>query len=524
METSRTINIHKIVFMIWAGFLICLLISQHTEIAAAVLECSGYVRLIEAGALIGILLEYIIISRMMKQCSSRQIALAVFAIAFMIRIVSIFFSEYTPTNDFANYYEGACYFAENGFRGGLYEPLDAYGIRAFAVQAVINGFLLRILSPTLIGMQVLNSIYTAGICVLIYVLGKEIEPESGFAGACIYTFYPMGVLSVHITTNTHGAAFFMLLGLYFFERAPKSVSAGKRFWFIVMSAVCLVLSNGYHPSVIIVLCGLVVYAAGCEIENLLCQGRFYKDLVISNIRHFKGNLILTVLTLCLYYILSSCTFTVIEQSGFRKYPDTNIYLMKIVWGLNDEAYGAWNKPDIAEIYSYPPKEREDACIQMIKERLRDPKKVIGLMMKKTQMVWFGSDNYDYFYTDGISAHYDRYLQSFTDQEILSAIQKKRDAAYSCLWNVSGANRLFIYCIWILAVIGILALLFKHGESNLMYLAMYIPLGWMAFIMISEMQSRYRYQSMTIIILLAGYGGHIIRRICEDAVERLKGYR
>lgn len=198
--------------------------------------------------------------------------------------------------------------------------------------------------------------------------------------------------------------------------------------------------------------------------------------------------------------------------------------MKIVWGLNDEAYGAWNKPDIAEIYSYPPKEREDACIQMIKERLRDPKKVIGLMMKKTQMVWFGSDNYDYFYTDGVSAHYGRYLQSFTDQEILSAIQKKRDAAYSCLWNVSGANRLFIYCIWILAVIGILALLFKHGESNLMYLAMYIPLGWMAFIMISEMQSRYRYQSMTIIILLAGYGGHIIRRICEDAVERLKGYR
>jgi len=40
--------------------------------------------------------------------------------------------------------------------------------------------------------------------------------------------------------------------------------------------------------------------------------------------------------------------------------------------------------------------------------------------------------------------------------------------------------------------------------------MYIPLGWMLFIMISEMQPRYRYQGMTIIILLAGLGAKTLK--------------
>lgn len=72
-------------------------------------------------------------------------------------------------------------------------------------------------------------------------------------------------------------------------------------------------------------------------------------------------------------------------------------------------------------------------------------------------------------------------------------------------DISIANTLFTYFIWFLALIGIVTVLQKYNSGHYLYMLMYIPLGWMLFIMISEMQPRYRYQGMTIIILLAGLG-------------------
>lgn len=523
MEQKKIIHIHKIVFIIWAGFLISLLIFQHTDIVSAILERSGYVRLIEVCIFIGIVIEYKVISSITDRLTRFQTGVLVFAAALLIRILSLPFSEYLPTNDFANYYEGACYFAEHGFSGGMYEPLQAYGIPAFAGQAAVNGCLLRILSPTLLGMQILNCIYTAGICLMIYVLGEEAAASAGLAGACIYTFYPMGVLSVHITTNTHGAVFFMLLGMYFFIRAqeragenmsidkmPKTASVRKRVLETAACALCLVISNFYHPSVIIVLCGLAVYTAGCEIEKRIRMGQSYKEDTLSDFRHFRGRLVITAAVLILYGIMSKGIQTGVVSSGYMKMTVHYSYLSKIVYGLNDEYDGAWNTSDEDRISSYPPELQDKEMIRMIKERLKDdPYKAVRLAVRKTKLVWFGADNYDYFYMDGILKRYKSCEEEMTSKDVINALHRRQEEVCSILWNVSNANRLFIYCVWILAVIGIFTLLKKREEGNAVYLLLYIPLGWMAFIMISEMQSRYRYQGMTVIILMAGYGAAAI---------------
>lgn len=514
-------RIHKTIFFVWVVFLIALFVSMHTNIAAAITEHSGYARLIEVCIAAGIFLEYKILNKMTEQCSSCQMGIRIFVTAFAVRILTLPFSQYMPTNDFANYYEGACYFAEHGLSGGLYEPLAAYGIPTFAGQAAINGWLLRIFSPTLLGMQIVNCIYTAGICFLIYELGKELESSAGLAGACIYTFYPMGVLSAHITTNTHGAAFFMLQGFYFFRKASKAGHRKKGVLYLSVCALCFVASNLYHPSAMIILCGLFVYSAGCELESVLHLGVSYRNKIISDIKQFQGNLIYTIFTVVFYCAISSGLMMVIKEGGDVNNILNHTYLMKIVWGLNQESDGAWNRPDIEEISSYPPEIQRDACIRIIRERLQDPYAVLKLMGKKTQLAWFGADNYDYFYLDGISMRYETYKEGITDQEKLDYLNDRQTSAYHCLWNISNANNLFIYVIWMLAVIGILALLRKHEESNLAYLLLYIPFGWMAFILISEMQSRYRYQGMTVIILFAGYGGVVLKKAFRGFTQKHK---
>lgn len=503
MKKLREIKIHKLVFLIWAVFLILLLISLHEELAAALCARSGYTRLFEACVCAGIFIEYKMIFRIKDRCSSYQISMLVYAAAFIVRILTLPYSEYLPTNDFANYFEGACYFAENGFGGGLYEPLESYRIPSFGGQAALNGWMLCILSPTLLGMQVLNCIYTAGICLLIYELGKKIESSVGLLGACIYTFYPMGVLSVHITTNVHGAAFFMLLGIYFFVRAQKAAAAFRRALLCSACAVCLILSDFYHPSVIIVLCALAVYTAGCEIGKRIRREET-ENLIVS-IRHFRGSLVCAVAVILLYGIGSRGIIAGMADIGYVKNIGKNSYLSKIVLGFNYEYNGAWNEPDIDTINSAPIEAQDAVCMRMIKERLRNPWKAFRLMIKKTQLVWFGTDNYDYFYMDGILKRYESFQKDASCQDVSDWMSKRQEAACSRLWSLCSANLLFVYCIWVLAIAGILALLKNKEEDNTAYLLLYIPLGWMAFIMISEMQSRYRYQGMTAVILLAGYG-------------------
>ena len=56
----------------------------------------------------------------------------------------------------------------------------------------------------------------------------------------------------------------------------------------------------------------------------------------------------------------------------------------------------------------------------------------------------------------------------------------------------------------------------------MYMLMYIPLGWMLFIMLTEMQPRYRYQGMTVIILLAGFGAETFLRIITRMYRKVTG--
>lgn len=72
--------------------------------------------------------------------------------------------------------------------------------------------------------------------------------------------------------------------------------------------------------------------------------------------------------------------------------------------------------------------------------------------------------------------------------------------------IDGAQALdiiFVRLVYWLAVAGLLAS--RRFSGTIENVLFFIPLGWVAVIMLTEMQSRYRYPAMPVFFLLAALG-------------------
>lgn len=500
----KKINLCKIIFAVWAVCVCGFLVVLRSEIWNTAMKQGGYVRLMELGLILGIVTEYIAYQRNNQWSEAKKIWI-IFLTAFCIRTIALVFSYYVPSMDFYAYFTGACNFANYGFRTGLAAELAGFRIPAFGGQAVFNGLLLRILSPTLLGMQLLNAIYTSGICVWIYILGGKFNERTALIGAILYTFYPMSILSTQITTNHHGATFFILLGIFVYNRAVNEEKAVRRVIYVAVSAVCFVISNCYHPSIVIVLCALLVNALINEIEELIDSSKTYFDGLVKEVKHFKGRLCVTIAVIILYELLFSGIMNALAGCGYIDSARGKAPWGKIVVGLNQETKGGYSRNDYDYVNSLSDEEKSKVCIEIIKERLSDPERVADLMAQKTKDVWFRGDNYCYFYTVGIYGQIQEKTVQTDDRMIQKFYEELRGKIGNVIGNIDTVNDMFVYAIWVFAVIGVAKLIFQYRTDREIYLLIFIPIGWMLFITFTEAQSRYRYQSMPVLILLAGIG-------------------
>lgn len=515
--------ISKIIFGIWIGIVLISVWLMRQDMFEIFLVKRRYIRLIELLTVLAIVCEGLCFKKNFNKWSDRKKSILIFIVALGIRVIFLLSGEtYVPTSDFNNYFLGACHFCNNGFQGGVYGTLEMYGIPSFAGQAIINGFILNILSPTLLGMQLLNSIYTAGICLMIFLLGKKVDERAAIIGAILYTFYPCSILSTHITTNHHGAAFFILLGIFYFFKGLEEEKIRKRVFFLVISAICLSISNYYHPSVIIVLCAFFVYMFVHELRKLISMRKSYIKELWKEIKGFSGIFILTVTLIVLYVCIYGSTITIIKESGYYKSENPFPLLGKFVVGFNFEADGAYNAVDGPYILSFPEEERTKVCLEMIEDRIRQHgwKETAKLLIQKNQAAWFGTDNYYWFFEGGIRNEISEKIETVSDPVLKSEYEGQAEKLKYSISDMSVVNSFFVFTIWFFAIIGIVKILNEYKDDNIMYMMMYIPLGWMAFIMLTEMQPRYRYQGMTIIILAAGFGIETVRKCLMKGYHKL----
>jgi len=502
----------RTILILWCLFIIFIFLRLRENFVHVFIQKDRHIRLVEITVMLAIISEALLFKKFFHKWCDKRKGIFLFIIAFVVRLFFLQFSEYVPSGDFANYFYGACQFSEGGLKAGAYKGLWAYGIPSFGGQAIINGLLLRVLSPTLLGMQILNSIYTSGICLLIYLLGKGINEKSAIIGSILYTFYPANILATQITSNHHGATFFMLLSIYLFSLEIKNKKLSSRLILLVACAICLVISNYYHPSTILTICAFLAYMIMYELDMLIRSPKTFLSTLGSEIKRAEGIFVSVFIVLLMYFILYKSSLAAITQSGYIDSKKLTP-ISKIVVGFNFEFGGAYNGEDGIIIKSVPEEEQTALCINLIRERLSEHsiREILGLMIRKTERAWFDTDNYFFSaYQGGKQTELAEKIEAATDPVLKISYEKQLNDLKYNLTDIYVTDVVFIYSIWLLAIAGMFVIAFQYQQNHILYLLMYIPLGWMAFIMITEMQPRYRYQGMTVVILMAGFGLQAIR--------------
>lgn len=498
----KRLNLFGILFAVWGAFIFGFWLSTWNNTKAFAENTDGYVRLIELLVIGGILLECLVFKKWGAKWSHKQRGMIIFSVALAIRLISLIFSKYVPSSDFKAYFDGACYFLHNGIEGKMYSELKRFG-SAYAWQPIINALFLSVFSPTLLGMQILNSLFTAGICAFIYLIGRSVNSRAALVGAILYTFYPISILSTHITTNHHGATFFLLAGVYLFEIMIEYSGKGwKKLLLLLISVFCFAISNCYHPSIVIVLCSLIITMLINEAICLLKFRKTYFSHLLEDIRQFRGRFLLTIAVIIIYEMIASSGMIILGKTGYMDDVAQSRILGKIVVGLNQETGGSWSGED----YRYARTHTSKEVIEIIKERLSDPIAVINLMAQKTKNTWFyWDDNYNFFYTLGMERQLSEKIEKTSDEVVKEECTEQLSNLHQVIDNIALVDTLYVNCIWLLAIVGIGILIVRYQDQVRIYSFLFIPMGWMAFITFTEMQQRYRYQSMPAVIFLAALG-------------------
>lgn len=483
---------------VWAGAIFLLLLRN----TPAVLTC-----FLERNSLRAIIFLYIfsalLIFRFLyvkyKDCKDVKFCAILFVSALSIRLGFLIIGQYVPTNDFANYYELGRRFYNFDF-SWIKNMVNGYQISKLAGLSIFYGILSWIFSPTLLGTQIINCILTSGICVFVFLLGRTFSRRAAFVAAFLYMVYPTNILASQVTTNHHAASFFLIIALYEFYLLITDVKSIARMLFI---SILLVVSDMMHPSVIIVVCVLIAYSSMRIFEKLL---------TITN-RDEKRKEALTVFlkTICtcvLYFVILNLTLFLMERAGLCDRTIDSTLLSKVRVGMDIEHGGYWWPGGYTEVAELPTiEEQRDFCLKEIKRNMKNPIESIRLFWRKTNIAWFSGDGYIDFYLDGtnqkLAAMHQKYEEQNEEDKLVEIEQMQLDV-YNKTVLLQQFDSLFIYGIWIFAFIGLIFLIRTPYVIALDLIA-WLPLGWMAFICFSELQTRYRYQSMPSLILLAGFG-------------------
>lgn len=516
-------KVFNIILSCWCIYIIFTLFTLFEDMQRVFSYNKYYVRLLELCMFSAIVLECYFLSKKKKSWESNKKIGFVVVIAFLVRIFFLQYSNYIPTSDFKNYLEGSCFFATQGFSGGLYTPLKNYAIPEFAGLAVINGTLLKIFSPTLLGMQVLNIVYTTGICMMIWLLAQRYNEDVAIIATSIYTFYPVSIVSSQITSNTHGATFFLLLGLWLYILAMEKSQVKYKLLFLIFSSGCFVFSNFYHPSVILTLCALMVYSFISECIFLVKNFHEYLKRFLKDVKEISREIFGTIFVIILYFVLLNTTLYVFKASGFVEETKGASYLSKLVVGFNFDTRGAYSGEDYKYIKSLDRDIQAKECINIVKDRIEENgiKETWNLLHEKNQKVWFGTDNYFSFHRTGEQKEYEQYIENTSDIVVKEMYENKKIELISINTTMYMSDTVLVYLIWIFAVIGMIKLIIEDKLEKSIFLVMFIPLGWMMFVMITEYQPRYRYVGMTIIVIFAAIGINFIRNIVKKCYKQIR---
>jgi hypothetical protein len=429
------------------------------------------VKLLLAGGIVFSTLLIALFSYLVNRfLSTRSFFILLLAVGFGMRIIWIMVEKTEPMSDFAVMYRSALK-AVNGDFTFLSSPYYSSWVYQLGFT-YYEALLIKLFGNHLFILKLFNVFFSMGASVLVYMIARKgLNEFSARVAALLYTFYIPNVLYCSVLTNQYISTFMFYLGIYFL--VGKGLS-NKYSWLWIGLAIGM--GNIMRPLGSFFLLGIGVFVF---IYRIL---PFRKNESIYFTKRLVG-------VLLVYFVFQQLVSFSFIQTGLSVKPLSNQEpYWKFTLGLNAHSNGAWNAADQRYVSQFKVGQaRNQAEKSLIKERLNHKKRIIHLFGNKFIAFWGKPDAGVYWSMRGLK------------QPVLQL-------------SIVIYERL-MYMVSCLLVIGTI-LLFKK-ENQLAPLLYILVAGYAAIHMVIEIQTRYRFDILPVLFLLAGYGAYGIKQYMQN---------
>ena len=395
-------------------------------------------------------------------------ALAIFLVALAPRLYFFSRIEYVPTSDFVNFYNIGVAFTQGNFAEIAKVSAD-YHISSFSGLGVLNGLIMTVFGTDVRSFQLVQCVITSLSSVMVYLIARRLDEGSAPAAGLLFALYPANILFSQVTSNQHLGVFLSLTAILFMLFALSSERRVRAGVFSALSGVTLLLSNYAHPS---------------TITTQVAFGILWLVLFLSALRNKKELLrlciVLVAFGIAFYGVRAGAEATMQAAGLSQKAGVDSSMLTKIVIGLNRETGGAYSPSDWGMVWRQPESEQNAFCLKVIRERLTQGD-LLGLFDTKIIRTWMVKDTCFGWPLYGIASVPD-------DLSLL-------------LQGYLLLDFFYVAAIFLFAWIG--ALLRRRGSAG--DLLLLVLLGTMGVYLLIEIQTRYRYFAMPLLMIFAAYG-------------------
>lgn len=416
----------------------------------------------------------------------------IFLLALVPRLLAYAHIVYTPTSDFQNYYDLGVAFTrgEYSFIAG---KAAEYHISSFSGLGVINGLLMLLSGSSVRTFQLAQCVIASLSCVATYLLARQFDEASAPAAGLLFALYPANIVFSQVTSNQHIAVLFALLSIWLALVSLKQSSFFKTAALGLASGALLLLSYYAHPS---------------AATTLLAFGILWLALLLSALRKRREllRLLLAAAVFSIgFFALRAGANAAMRAVGLSEPATVNSsYLAKVVIGLNEETVGGYSESDWGMIWAQPESEQNAFCWEVIRERLNQPD-LLGFFDTKLLRMWMVPDN-SFGWATACACPVSLAPPSESERTLDD-------------W-LAGAKLLDFFYVAAIFLFSWAGGLFRR-RGNAGDLLLWVLLGWMGAHLFLEIQTRYRYFGMPLLMIYAAFGVLCLIGGAGDALQRSK---
>lgn len=397
-----------------------------------------------------------------KTANRRFTAAFVFLAALTPRVAVLLVQTYTPTSDFANYWAmGQAFLA--GDKATIAALVDHYRVLEFSGLSVLWGCMQWLSGGTLLGFQCLQCVLTAGIAVMVYLLGKRADKRLGLLAGLLYAVYPSNLVMSQVFTNQHLATLLALGALLLFLRGMEARGLGRRILLGALAGLVLLVSHYSYPASIITRIACVLYAAG---------------LCFTLRRQVLPILCVLAAFLIAFSAGKALTDQLLVSGGYRLETTERFHQTeRILTGLTVETDGQLDQA-LRDTYRAM---SDGEALAAIGDAFRHPGALLKLFARKALKMWGAMDSSFTWYSSG---------------------ENETGQALAVSTALGALDVVFVAAVYLLAAAG---LFLRRKALRPFALYLWIVAGWIGVYLLYEMQMRYRYYAMPFLMLFAALG-------------------